>query len=146
MHGRARFLAMFCPICVCWPIRVSDVPYAYGVSHRRMGHNIAPCIRVWASDMSTYMLYSQKRASSVVHFKMASSCSDIYVSQLQGCVFPADVSLYVYRDECMLPRRTCSYDQLPTSHSDICVPGNYVAICFPWISFRSGKLISSRSV
>ena len=47
------------------------------------------------------MLYSQKRANSVVHFKMADSRSDIYVSQLQGCVFPADVSLSVYRDECI---------------------------------------------
>ena len=46
--------------------------------------------------MSTYMLYSQKRASSVVHFKMAGSRSDIYFSQLQGCLFPADVSLYMY--------------------------------------------------
>ena len=35
-------LTMFCPICVCWPIRVSDIPYAYGISHTRMGHNIAP--------------------------------------------------------------------------------------------------------
>ena len=42
------------------------------------------------------MLYSQKRTSSVVHFKMAGSCSDIYVSQLQGCVFPADVYPYMY--------------------------------------------------
>ena len=23
-------VSVFCPICVCWPIRVSDVPYAYG--------------------------------------------------------------------------------------------------------------------
>ena len=35
-------LVVFCPIWVCWPIRVSDVPYAYGVSHTSMGHNIAP--------------------------------------------------------------------------------------------------------
>ena len=123
-------------------IRVSDVPYAYRTSHTRMGHNIALYAYMGVRYEYIYMLYSQKQASSVVHFKMAGSCSDIcFPAACRDACFPqTGVSLNVYRDECMPPRRTCSYDQLPTSHSDICVPGNYACSYI----FRSGKLISSR--
>ena len=33
---------LFCPICVYWPIRVWDVPYAYGISRTRMGQYYVP--------------------------------------------------------------------------------------------------------
>ena len=46
-------LQLFCPICVCWPIR--DVPYTYGVSHTCMGHSTVPyAYHLWASDMSIH--------------------------------------------------------------------------------------------
>ena len=47
MHHE-KVIALFCPICVYWPIRVWDVPYAYGTSHTRMGYPV----RVWANMMS----------------------------------------------------------------------------------------------
>ena len=42
------------------------------------------------------MLYSQKRASSVVHFKMVGSCSDIYVSQLHAGMRVSRRQIYPY--------------------------------------------------
>ena len=43
-----KLVAVFCPTCVYWPIRVWDVPYAY--------EPILCPIRVWASHMSMHAL------------------------------------------------------------------------------------------
>ena len=39
-------VSLFCPICVYRPIRVWDVPFAYGISHTRhsMGQDDAPYV------------------------------------------------------------------------------------------------------
>ena len=36
-------LVLFCPICVCWPIRVWDVPYAYTHMGRPYAYGTTSC-------------------------------------------------------------------------------------------------------
>ena len=54
-------VSMFCPICVYSPIRVRDIPYAYGT--------ILCPVRVWASHMSTMHDYVHISCtySSILH-------------------------------------------------------------------------------
>ena len=35
-------MLLFCPICVYCPIRIWDVPYAYGLSRTRIGQSYVP--------------------------------------------------------------------------------------------------------
>ena len=43
MHALLRMLIVFCPICVCWPIRVWDVPYAYTHMGRPYAYGTTSC-------------------------------------------------------------------------------------------------------